>query len=232
MKDFPDFFFKNLNTMYISPTIMGFSDYERTKMRNVFCLMTITLLMASFSSVGIIQNNGANAASNFIFKEKFRDSFAIADKTTTEGSITTELSAQASKDLSGNIVVSVFLTRFDESTGTLLTEFFGEGSGQLTIGAGLSSATFSGTITGTDFATGEDKTVTVNSQLSATGKVRTTTFGSHESSRDLTLVFQTQAKLRPASGSVTISGDLTFSTDGATGIIGNANQGSLIVQKN
>ena len=117
---------------------------------------------------------------NTIFKQKFKDSFARAVKITTEGNIITQLSAEAHKDLSGNTVVTLFLQRTDKNTGTPLTIFFGSGPGQLTIGGGLSSATFSGTVTGPDFVTGEDKTATVNSQLSATGKVRTSTFGSHE----------------------------------------------------
>jgi hypothetical protein len=46
---------------------------------------------------------------------------------------------------------------------------------QLTI-AGLGSATFGGTVKGFDFARGKEKTVTVNAEFTATGKVQTSTF--------------------------------------------------------
>jgi hypothetical protein len=205
---------------------------ERTKMGTVFCFLTVTLLIASLSSVWIIQNNKAIAATNAIFKEKFRDSFAFAQKRITEGSITTFVNAEAFKDISGNVGVFVAVVKTDESTGTDLTDYFGSGPGQLTVGSGLSSATFSATVTGTDFLSGEDKTVTVNSQLSATGKVQTSTFGFHANAREFTEVVNSNGMIRPASGSLTVSGDITFSTNDATGTIGNAKQGSITVLKN
>jgi hypothetical protein len=232
MKDFPDFVSKDLNIKRTLSKIVNIREDERTKARTILSLLTVSLLIVLVSSVGIIQNNTAIAASNTIFKQKFKDSFARAVKITTEGNIITQLSAEAHKDLSGNTVVTLFLQRTDKNTGTPLTIFFGSGPGQLTIGGGLSSATFSGTVTGPDFVTGEDKTATVNSQLSATGKVRTSTFGSHESTRDVTQVIKIQGSFRPASGSVTISGDLTFSSDGGGGgLIGIAKQGLITVNK-
>ena len=158
MKDFPDFLSKNLNIKSTLSKIVDIREDERTKARTILSLLTVSLLIVLVSSLGIIQYNTAIAASNTIFKERFKDSFARAAKITTEGSITTQVSAEAHKDLSGNTVVTLFLIRTDESTGTPLTQFFGSGPGQLTIGGGLSSATFSGTVTGPDFVTGEDKT--------------------------------------------------------------------------
>ena len=234
MKDFPDFFSKYLNMKHTLSKIVNIREDERTKARTILSLLTVSLFIVLVSSVGIIQNNTAIAASNTIFKQKFKDSFAHAAKIITQGSgsgVITQLSADAHKDLSGNTVVTLFVGRTDKNTGTPLIQFFGSGPGQLTIGGGLSSATFSGTVTGPDFVTGEVKTVAVNSELSATGQVRTSTFGSHESTRDVTQVIKIQGKVRPAGGSLIISGDLNFNTDGATGVIGIAKQGLMTVNK-
>ena len=86
---------------------------------------------------------------------------------------------------------------------------------QLTIANGLGSATFGGTVTGFDFTTGEEKTVTVNAKLTATGKVQTSTFSTHTNNRDINEVFHPNGKIRPASGSLNIVGGITFSADDA-----------------
>ena len=79
--------------------------------------------------------------------------------------------------------------------------------------AGLGSATFGGTITGFDFATGEEKTMTVNAEFTATGKVQTSTFSTHINNRDINEVFHPNGKIRLASGSLNIIGGITFSAD-------------------
>ena len=116
MKDFPDFLSKNLNIKSTLSKIVDIREDERTKARTILSLLTVSLLIVLVSSLGIIQYNTAIAASNTIFKERFKDSFARAAKITTEGSITTQVSAEAHKDLSGNTVVTLFLIRTDEST--------------------------------------------------------------------------------------------------------------------
>jgi hypothetical protein len=90
----------------------------------------------------------------------------------------------------------------------------------------------SGTVTGFDFATGEEKTVTVNAELTATGKVQTSTFNIHANSRDINEVFHSNGKLRPASGSLNIGGGMTFSADDAIGIISKFATGTILVTKN
>ena len=102
MKDFPDFFSKYLIIKRTLSKIVNIREDERTKARTILSLLTVSLLIVLVSSVGIIQNNSAIAASNTIFKQKFKDSFARAAKITTEGNIITQLSAEAHKDLSGN----------------------------------------------------------------------------------------------------------------------------------
>ena len=61
--------------------------------------------------------------------------------------------------------------------------------------------------------------MTVNVELTATGKVQTSPFRFHINSRDVTEVFNSNGLNRPASGSLNIGGDITFSADDATGII-------------
>lgn len=102
----------------------------------------------------------------------------------------------------------------------------------LTVANGLGSATFSARVTGFDFATGEEKTVTVNADLTATGKVQTSNFGFHTNSRDVTVVLHSKGMNRPASGSLNIGGDITISADDATGTISKIKGGTVQVQKN
>ena len=185
MKDFPDFFSKYLNMKHTLSKIVNIREDERTKARTILSLLTVSLFIVLVSSVGIIQNNTAIAAFRTQSSNRsLKTVLLMQTKIITQGSgsgVITQLSADAHKDLSGNTVVTLFVGRTDKNTGTPLIQFFGSGPGQLTIGGGLSSATFSGTVTGPDFVTGEVKTVAVNSELSATGQVRTSTFGSHES---------------------------------------------------
>ena len=102
---------------------------------------------------------------------------------------------------------------------------------QLTI-AGLGSATFGGTVKGFDFARGKEKTVTVNAEFTATGKVQTSTFSTHTNNRDINEVFHPNGKIRLASGSLNIVGGITFSADVAAGIISKFAVGTIQVTKN
>jgi hypothetical protein len=207
-----------------------------TTRASVVSLLTVAVLViASLASIGMMMqtNNAAAAGGNTIFKEKFRESSAFAEKKIEEGSITTQAGASAFNPKAGGPQICVFMTKYDSSTDTDLVDFFGCGPvSQLTIANGLNSATFSGTITGTDYATGEEKTVTVNVDLTATGKVQTAgTFGLHYRTPDFTLVEHLNGQFRPASGSLNISGDLTFSTDDATGSIDKLTSGVIDVEK-
>ena len=122
----------------------------------------------------------------------------------------------------GGIIVSNLCNLFDAESCTepLVSGPDGsdavfEGCGpaeQLTI-AGLGSATFGGTIKGFDFARGKEKTVTVNAEFTATGKVQTSTFSTHINNRDINEVFHPNGKIRLASGSLNIIGGITFSAD-------------------
>jgi hypothetical protein len=96
---------------------------------------------------------------------------------------------------------------------------------------GLNSATFSGTITGVDYTTGQEKTVTVNADMTATGKPYTSTFSYREVTPNFKYVQNQNGMVRPASGSLNISGDLTFSTDDASGNIEKVRYGIIQVQK-
>ena len=74
-------------------------------------------------------------------------------------------------------------------------------------------------------------TVKMDSQLSSTGKVQTTTQNSHFRSGDFNQVLKSHGMIRPAAGSLTISGDLTFNIDDATGQISKTQSGQLLIQK-
>ncbi len=74
--------------------------------------------------------------------------------------------------------------------------------------------------------------MTVNVELTATGKVQTSPFRFHINSRDVTEVFNSNGLNRPASGSLNIGGDITFSADDATGIISEVKGGTIQVTKN
>ncbi len=195
-------------------------------------LTAAVLVIASLASIGMMQTNNAAATGNIIYKESIKENFAYAEKTIEEGSITTQVSAEAFKTTSGDTEICVGMTKYDSSTDTYHTDFGGCcPASQLNISNNLNSATFSGTITGFDHATGEEKTVTVNVDLTATGKAQTGTFGFRFITPEFKVVSHESGRHAPASGSLNISGDLTFSTDDATGQIAKVTSGSILVQK-
>ena len=176
------------------------------------------------------------SASNVIYKQMIRGDGAFAQKTIKEGSnpsgsIFTTTSAQGFTTAAGDkqVCVSVRVSDPDESDDV----FQGCGPAQqLTIANSLGSATFSGTVTGFDFTAGEEKTVTVNVKLTATGKPENSKFTLHTHNRDINQVFQVSGKTRSASGSMNIAGGITFSADDVVGGIFNTATGTIQVTKN
>ena len=180
-------------------------------------------------------NNAAAAAAagNTIFKAHFSQNSAFAAKTIQEGNITTTAGAVAFKNTVGDSHTCVFMSKRDVSTGSYLTDFEGCGSPaqRITVANNLGSATFSGTVTGYDYISEEEKTVTVNVDLTATGKVQTETSSFRDITPDLKIVINENGHVRPASGSLNISGDLTFSADDASGHIAKVREGFIDVEK-
>ena len=186
-------------------------------------------MIASLASIAMMQTNSAVAASNIPFKQKFRGDLAFAEKIIKEGSTTTGVSAVAFETINGDtICVSV---NSISSTGTSLIEWQTCGPAQLTVTTGLSSAKFSATLSERDFATGTEKTVTVTGNLIATGKVQTTTSGTHMNTPDYVFVAQFHGKNRPASGSLNLQGDINLNIDDATGGISKESSGYVTIQK-
>lgn len=105
-----------------------------------------------------------------------KENFAYAQKTIEEGSITTQVFAEAFKTTSGDTVICVGMIKFDSSTDTYLTDF-------------------------------------------------------EHCGPDLKIVLHEQGMNRDASGSLNISGDLTFSTDDATGKIAKVNSGYIQIER-
>jgi hypothetical protein len=128
------------------------------------------------------------------------------------------------------------LAKYDSTVQAYTTAFFGCGTpAQLTIN-GFNSATGKGTVTGTDYATGEDnKTVTVSAGLTGTGKVKEHADGGSVVTPDFTVAFHGNSIGRAASGPLNISGDLSFSTaasDVNDSGIGRFIEGWVLVEKN
>ncbi len=196
----------------------------------------VLLLIASLAAIGMMmQTNVADAASkNIIFHENFKDFSASAEKTITDGSITTSISVEAFTSTSGDTQICAAILKWDDSSGerTYLTELFGcSPPDKLTISHSLKSATFSGTITDIDLTTQKEKTVTVNADLTATGKAEHYTSRGGFTTPDIKLAEHENGAHRPASGSIDISGGFTFSTDDASGKISNLRGGSIEVQR-
>lgn len=195
----------------------------------------VLLLIASLAAIGMMQTNVADAASkNIIFHENFKDFSASAEKTIKEGSITTSISVEAFTSTSGDTQICAAILKWDDSSGerTYLTELFGcSPPDKLTISHSLKSATFSGTITDIDLTTQKEKTVTVNADLTATGKAEHYTSREGFTTPDIKFASHENGAHRPASGSIDISGGFTFSTDDASGKISNLRGGSIEVQR-
>jgi hypothetical protein len=215
------------NYMYLS---------QKITMAGVTSLLTAAvLLIASLAAIGLTQTNVADAASrNRIFHENFKGSSASADKEITEGGITTLVSVEAFTTTSGATEICAAILKWDDSSGdrTYLMEWFGcDPPDDLTISNSLKSATFSGTITDFDYATQQEKTVTVNADLTATGKAEHYTFREGFTSPNIKFAGHENGAHRLASGSIDTSGAFTFSTDDASGTISNVRAGSIEVER-
>ena len=201
----------------------------------VATIFTAILVTASLCSMIIMQTNNASA-SNVIYKQKIRGDAAFAQKTikegnTPSGSIFTTATAQGFMTAAGDKQVCVTVRALDPDE--IISEF-GPACGpaqQLTIANNLGSATFSGTVTG--FTAGEEKTVTVNVKLTATGKPENSNFNLRTHTRDINEVIQVSGITRSASGSMNIAGGITFSADDVdAGAIYKTATGTIQVTKN
>jgi len=190
-------------------------------------ILTAALVLTSFILSGTLKTNYAVAASNTIFKEKFSGASAFANKISDFSNV----GASAFETNSGPQMCAVVYT-VDQNTGTPLIDWSACGSARLTIGSGLSSASFSATLTGFDYVSGADKTVTVTGDLTATGKVSTTSTTNHISTRSFTFVFNFHGKDRPATGTLNFQGDISINIDNANAGISNSGFGSLTITKN
>jgi hypothetical protein len=192
-------------------------------------------MIASLASIGLLTQTGhsadATAGGAVVNKERFRGDYAELSDTVVEGTVETNVYAYAYQTTSGITELCLFYSEYDTSTGTYLSSVGECGPvKELTVGNGLADATFSGTFTDIlDYGAGEFVTVTVTADLTATGKVQTTTFRSGTTTPDYKFVTHSTGMTRPASGSLEITGDVTFSTDDATGIIANVKSGSTTV---
>ncbi len=206
------------------------SSLQKTKRASLAPILILVLLaIASLSSIGMMQTDAA--AERIIEKYQFKEGFAVAFKTITEGSITTSAHTSAVKSTNPSLgsILCVSLTKLDESTNTNLVTFDGCASRvQLTV-TGLNSATFSGTVTSFDGT----KQVTVSVELTGTGKIKTDPFNAHFVTPYYEVVINSNSgQSRSASGSLDISGEgITFHTDDASGTIGKSNEGRIIVSR-
>jgi hypothetical protein len=196
-------------------------------LRNACFILTAALVTTSFVLSGTLNTNYAVAASNTLFKEKFKGASAFANKISTFSNV----GASAFETSSGTDMCAV-VYQVDENTGTPLIDWSACGPAKLTIGSGLSSATFSATLTGFDFVSGTDKTVTVTGDLTATGKVGTTTTSTHINTRSFTYTFNFHGKDRPASGTLNFQGDISINIDDANAGISSSGFGSVNIVKN
>ena len=74
--------------------------------------------------------------------------------------------------------------------------------------------------------------MTVNAKLTATGKAEISKISTHTKNGDVIEVFHSYGMTRPASGSLNIAGDMTFSFDDARGTIIKSASGTIQVTKN
>jgi hypothetical protein len=172
-------------------------------------------------------------AADILFNIKFKDKDIVAQKTVKDGDVTTFVSAEAFRPVYSDVpLLCASVIKTDDRTNTLLNYFTGCGPVHLEVAGSLGSARFSGTIAGTDYVNGEEKTVTANSHLTATGKIQTRIFTIHSNNGDFLQEFHQNGQMRTASGSLSISGDFAFGFNDAEGIIGNVKGGGLVVLKN
>jgi hypothetical protein len=187
-------------------------------------------VIALLASVGMETDA---AARSIVFQENIRQNFVSAFKSIEEGNIRTDLFAQGFQTPSGDIAILLVISKIDTSTDTFVFSFFGDGpADQLNVANNLHSATFSGTVTAFEDSTGEEMTFTVDVDLTATGNPEALNSSERIITQDFKFIENINAKTRPASGSMDISGDgMTFSIDDASGDIAKVKTGQIEVEK-
>ena len=196
-------------------------------------LVTAILVIASLISIGMMHTNNAAAAGNVIFKETFKGGTVQTNAETTEGSIMTGAILNAHTD---PLEICLSMSMTDANTGESLAEYFGcSPADQVNIANSLNSGTFSGTITLTELNTGQEKTVTVNGDMTANGKPHTSNSLVREVGQGFSFKLSSHGKLYAASGSLTITdtntGDVILSTEDSSGEIGRTTQGLIEITK-
>jgi len=191
-------------------------------------IFTAILVTASLCSIIITQTYIASA-SNVIYKQKIRDDLVIVQKTLREGNIFTDISVKGFTTTSGDRQLCLTVRESDPDESDAVFEGCGPAQ-QLIIG--FRTAIFGGTIKGFDFTTGEEKTVTINAKLTATGKAQISKLNTHTNNGDVIEVFHSHGMSTPASGSLKIAGGMTFSFDDARGTIIKSASGTIQVTKN
>jgi hypothetical protein len=208
--------------------------YLSPKMARASTLSALTIIivlaLALLTSVGMQTNS---TAQNTVFQEQIRGNFVDAFQSIEEGNIRTDYYASAFTDPSGEIAIILSISKIDTTTDSFVFGFFGFGpADQLTVANDLSTATFSGTVTAIEDVTGEEMTFTVDADLTATGKPERYGFKERFITPDFKALTNVNGKVRPASGSLDISGEgMTFSTDDASGTIAREIRGLLAVEK-
>jgi hypothetical protein len=181
-----------------------------------------------------IVSDAAASKGNTILNVRLEDDFASASATIVEGDIETEFFVEASTVKRGDTEIFLIMTQFDRSADEFILDIFTRGpADEVTIPSTLKSASVSGTVTGEDFVTGEEKTFTVDMDFSATGNREKVISSLHTKTGDINIVTKFNGVTRPASGSVDISGDgVTLSTDDLDdAIIATLRAGTLLVVK-
>lgn len=197
------------------------------------------LVTASLAYIGMIQTSTASTSGENVFRARLRGGEIQASASTVEGDIQTSVGVYAFTTASGSQEICIGIDRSDTNLETYYFAFSECGpADQLSVSTQLNSGTFSGTITGLDFVSGEEVTVTVSGDFSATGRAGTFASSSHTSSPYGNIVQHSNARAAPASGTLDVSVDFTSSDDrdftfsiDATGQIANVRSGEIIVSR-
>jgi hypothetical protein len=221
-----------LKTTWLVVSLNMIITSKTKRIGTISLLMATALVTASLASIGMIQANNAAAAAQ-VFRTTIKDSSVLLDKTIQEGNIQTQASVFAVTSKSDeDTFLCLAYSQIDTSTQTEFVSFFNCGSpDQFTVSGNLDSATTSGTITGIEDVSGKEITVTVNADLTANGKAKTFGGATVENGFRYTIVERASGRSVDASGSLDIEGDITFSTDDATGFIINSRTGAMVVQR-
>ena len=178
--------------------------------KKISALTTAILLVVVLVALPLFDSAPLAYATNDTTILNFKEKTASISIWNLNGSL--ETAAQLFVDTGYN-EKCLTVSQWNRYTGQVYTQFSQCNplqTGEFAMPSSLSSASFTGNITGTDFLTKMAKTITVNAQWNGTGDTNRYTTASHNEYGDVTINVHSVGWSRVATAFIQLGGDLSY----------------------